>query len=102
MTPPPCVPEQLPPLVPMTPTPLSGARPPTGLGDIREDPWTMVWLEPILRTAEPMGPAVEPNSPVDEEVGPPTAMLLLLQPAGLRLVEVLAPPRGTMFPEATA
>lgn len=31
---------ELPPLLPMTPTPLPGANPPTGLSDTREDPCT--------------------------------------------------------------
>lgn len=29
---------ELPPLLPMTPTPLPGAKPPTGLSDTRDDP----------------------------------------------------------------
>lgn len=93
---------ELPPLLPITPSPLPGARLPTGLCDSREDPCTPDWAELKPRIPEPMLPspdAAPSRSPVND-VSPPTAMLPLpMAPNPLLVVVVLTPPREPGKPE---
>ena len=98
---------ELPPLLPMTPTPLPGANPPTGLSDMREDPCIPDCPEPRPRIPElmPLSPGAGPSSPPEEEVGPPTVMLPLpMEPTALLEVEGLMPmpPREPGRPEPMA
>lgn len=104
ITPPPADPV-LPTLLPMTPTPLPGAKPPTGLGAIREDPCNPEGLEPNPRIPEPTpaSPGAEPSRPPVEDVGPPTVILPLpMELATLLVVVVLMPPREPSRLEPTA
>lgn len=95
---------ELPPLLPMTPTPLPGAKPPTELGDTKDEPCTPDWLEPKPRIPEPTTPGAAPSRPV-EDVGPPTVMFPLpMEPTALLVVAVLTPPKepGKLDPTAWA
>lgn len=91
----PADPELLP-VLPMTPTPLPGAKLPTGLSETREEPCTPDWPELNPRIPDPMlfNPDVEPSRPPVEDVGPPTAMLAVpMEPNVLLVVVVMTPPR---------
>lgn len=98
-TTPPTADPELTTLLPITPTPLPGARPPTGLGDNSEDPCSPDWPELRPRIPEPT-PGAAPSRPPDEDVGPPTVMLPLpMAPTALLAVVALTPPREPGKPE---
>lgn len=84
---------ELPPLLPMPPSPLPGAKPPIELGDIREEPSSSDWPEPKPSMSW-LIPATVPSRPPVEDVGPPTAALPPpMASMALLVVEVLTPPR---------
>lgn len=95
---------ELPPLLPMTPTLLPGAKPPTGLGANREDPCNPDWPEPKPRIPEPIPvtPGAAPSRPPVEDVGPPTVMLTPPMDPTALLVVVATPPKEPGRPDPTA
>lgn len=87
---------ELPTLLPMTPTPLPGAKPETGLGAASDDPCSPDGLEPKPRIPEPTAdtPDPDPSRPPDEDVGPPTVMLAPpMEPTALLVLVAMTPPR---------
>lgn len=95
---------EFPPMLPMAPRLLPGARPPMGLGATRGGPWTANCPEPRplrlrIPLLTPIAPGADPNRPVDlsPTVFPPTVLELGL------LLQPLFPARGLpMVPEPAA